>query len=119
LKAIEKMVGKGLISASESPVLNKYLEQIFSIYEVKNLFASGYEVKSECSILQPDGKIIRPDRVFVKNNKAIVVDYKTGKQKDEHIKQVNNYASSLEKMGYKDIEKYLLYVEEPNLINIP
>ena len=118
-KAVDKIVAEGLISASESTVLHKYLEQIFSIDEVKSLFTSGYEVKSECSILQPGGKIIRPDRVFVKNNKAIVVDYKTGKQKDEHIKQVNSYASSLGQMGYKPVEKYLLYVEEPKLIKIP
>jgi CRISPR/Cas system-associated exonuclease Cas4 (RecB family) len=79
----------------------------------------GNRVITECNILRPDGKIIRPDRVFVKNNKAIVVDYKTGKQKDEHIKQVNKYALTLEQMGYKPVEKYLLYVEEPNLIKIP
>ena len=112
------MVNEGLITVTDSPNLQKYLEQIFSINEVKALFQSDYQVKSECSILQPDGEIIRPDRVFVKNKKAIVVDYKTGKQKDEHIKQVKRYAVSLEKMGYNDVEKYLLYVEQPNLIKV-
>ncbi|MFI5144517.1 MAG: UvrD-helicase domain-containing protein, partial [Ignavibacteria bacterium] len=119
VKAVDKIVAGGLISASESPVLLKYLELIFSKDDVKSLFASGNRVITECNILLPDGKIIRPDRVFVKNNNAIVVDYKTGKQKDEHTKQVNDYALTLEQMGYKPVEKYLLYVEEPNLIKIP
>lgn len=118
-KAVDKIVAEGLITNSDSGTLYKYLEQIFSINEVKRLFVSGYSVKSECNILQPDGKIIRPDRVFVKDERAIVVDYKTGKQKDEHIKQISKYASTLEQMGYKPVEKYLLYVEEPNLIKIP
>jgi ATP-dependent exoDNAse (exonuclease V) beta subunit len=116
--AVDRMANEGLITGMDSSSLQKYLKQIFSIENVKSLFQSDYEVKSECTILLPDGNTIRPDRVLVKNENAIVLDYKTGKEKDEHKKQVNKYAETLEKMGYKSVEKYLLYVETPNLVKV-
>ncbi len=64
----------------------------------------------------------RPDRVVVKGNHAIVIDYKTAqgvvrKNPDdtlsaptENVKQIKNYAQRLGQMGYEKVEAYLWYI---------
>lgn len=111
--AIERMKQEGLITGSETEYLNDKIAQILLLDEVKRWFVTDYDVKTEKNILQPDGETIRPDRVLVKNNKAIVIDYKTGIEKEEHAAQINKYANALMNMGYSSIEKYLFYVEVP------
>ena len=69
-------------------------------------------MKSERDIILPTGEIIRPDRVLIKGNKAIVIDFKTGRELPSHDKQVIQYADILSTMNYIDIEKYLVYVNE-------
>ncbi len=118
-KAIQKMIQEGLITNHEIERLKKSIEQILSLDRVKSWFTSDYKVLSERSILMPAGETIRPDRVLVKEHKAIVIDYKTGIEKEEHITQVNKYSESLKLMGYKQTEKYLLYVEGPYFKQVP
>jgi hypothetical protein len=89
------------------------LDNILQLENVNKWFVTDYAVKTERNILQPDGETIRPDRVLVKDDRAIVIDYKTGIEKAEHIAQINKYAHSLNNMGYKSIEKYILYIEGP------
>jgi|GEM_PF-1017439 len=47
-----------------------------------------------------------------KDTETIIIDYKTGKERDEDIDQLNEYASLLNEMGYKNIRKYLLHISE-------
>ena len=50
-----------------------------------------------------------PDRVMVKGNDAIVLDYKSGIKEEKHKSQVRKYASLLEEMGYERVSTHLLY----------
>ncbi len=117
--AIQKMVQEGLITSYEIDKLRNSIEQILTHEKIKSWFTTNYTVLPERSILMPDGETIRPDRVLVKGDKAIIIDYKTGIEKEEHIMQVNKYSESLKQMGYNQIEKYLLYVEGPYVKQIP
>jgi CRISPR/Cas system-associated exonuclease Cas4 (RecB family) len=40
-----------------------------------------------------------------------VVDYKTGRPMEKYKTQLQQYAKYLEDLGYKDVRKYLLYLE--------
>ncbi len=46
------------------------------------------------------------------DKKAIVLDYKTGKEDPKHIRQLEQYGQLLLDMGYLNVEKYLLYIDE-------
>ena len=64
---------------------------------------------TETEILLSDGSIYRPDRVMIDGKRAIVVDYKFGKNKEEkYCSQVQQYADLLTKMGY-ETEAFLYY----------
>ena len=53
---------------------------------------------------------------MIKDKKAIVVDYKTGALKDFHAEQVKGYKNVLLKMGFTEVETWLLYSAEKKLI---
>lgn len=110
--AVDKIYLSGLITESQKEPLLQQIYKLLSDDKIKNWFTDKVKIISETDILLNDGKIIRPDRVVIGDDKVTVIDYKTGIEKDEHIKQVNKYAEVLTQMGYNNIEKYLLYMNE-------
>ena len=58
------------------------------------------------------------DRVMIKGDRAIVVDYKTGVQRKSDMYQVKNYKSILSAMGYAKVEGYVLYLENGEIIAV-
>jgi hypothetical protein len=84
----------------------------------ENNFNDGsYAIKNESSIYF-EGETLRPDRVLMKDQTAIIIDFKTGGQDDKHNKQVEKYCSVIEKMGFQEVKGYLLYTETNSLIPI-
>jgi ATP-dependent exoDNAse (exonuclease V) beta subunit len=82
-------------------------------------FDGSHTVYAETSILAP-GINYRPDRVMIKDNKAVVVDYKFGQtHSDSYTNQVKKYRQLLRQMGYENVEAYIWYFNEDNgLVNI-
>jgi ATP-dependent exoDNAse (exonuclease V) beta subunit len=116
--AIETAQNKGILAETEKEPVRKEINKIINLEEIKDWFSGKWEIKTESDILLPNGKSIRPDRVMVKDGMAILVDYKTGKKSDTHISQLNNYAEVLKQAGYKQVEKYILYLDETEIVKI-
>ncbi len=72
-------------------------------------FDASAETRNESELLLEDGKILRPDRLVLKGNKAIVLDYKTGDEDPLHEKQIRNYGTVLRQMGFAETELFLFY----------
>lgn len=76
-------------------------------------FEEGWQEFKECTIMYKDkyGKMKekRPDRVIIKDNETIVIDYKSGQENPNHKKQVSWYMTLLKRMGYKNIKGYVWY----------
>ena len=77
---------------------------------VQHLFLSGLNIFLETNILSLDGTVYRPDRVVVDNHIASLIDYKTGQEKQLDYQQMEKYESILIQLGYKKIDKYLIYL---------
>jgi ATP-dependent exoDNAse (exonuclease V) beta subunit len=77
-----------------------------------------YEIKTECELVSSEGEIFRPDRLMYKDGKAIVVDYKTGKQDLKHTAQLNSYEKVLLQVGFTEVEKYLIYLSAKEIVEI-
>lgn len=110
-KVIRKLQIQGLLTAADEKPIKHRINQIFQLPQVQNWFSPHWEVMAERTILI-DQKNHRPDRVLLHQNQAVVIDYKTGDQKPQHLKQVNAYAYFLTQMGYEVAGKYLLYIAE-------
>lgn len=110
--AINKGLIEGIISLSEKDKFKALLKKTIESEETKNWFDGSFDVKSECEILTADNRLLRPDRVMIAKDRAIIIDYKTGREEVKHSEQLNEYAKILSEMGYNKIEKYLLYIND-------
>lgn len=108
---------QSLEDINEKDLLPEIIE-LLEMDEIRQFFIPGELYISEEDILLPDGNIIRPDRVVKKKDSLIVVDYKTGKIKDEHLNQVNAYCGALRKMGYADVKGAIIYTMNKEVIYV-
>ncbi len=110
-KAVSKLVILGLISEAQKADLAEELKEILSNEKVRGWFDSE-SVMNERDIILPDGSVFRPDKVILSGKKAVIIDYKSGISKAEHQKQIRTYGEILAKMGFKDVEMNLFYINE-------
>ncbi|MCF2551129.1 UvrD-helicase domain-containing protein [Bacteroides caecigallinarum] len=121
--AIERLLFEGVIeSAEKAEEIRKVAERALNLDEVKDWYSGEWTLYNECSIIYNDeqGKMQtrRPDRVMMKGNEVVVVDFKFGKKKPEYSTQVREYMSLLSEMGYTDIKGYIWYVYSGELENV-
>ncbi|MFA6922807.1 MAG: 3'-5' exonuclease [Bacteroidales bacterium] len=115
--AVNLIHSEGLIKNTEKEKLKEEITVLLSNPEIKPYFEEGINVKSEREILK-DGKTYRPDRIILKNNRAIVIDFKTGKEKEKHKQQIKEYACLLQDLGYEIEEGVLIYIDESKVVKI-
>ena len=106
---IDKLIQKGEISSGNKTMLKDKLDQLYSRSDYQVLLDGKIDVLNEQSIIVDETTIIRPDKIILKENETIVVDYKTGIPSKKDEKQILNYKSTLEKMGYPNPSCYLFY----------
>ncbi|MDF1673573.1 MAG: UvrD-helicase domain-containing protein [Vicingaceae bacterium] len=109
---------KGLLGIEEVPEIKQKIEDLFTNSTIKGWFENFDELKNERSILLQNGESYQPDRVLVKNDQTIVIDYKTGEQEEKHKEQITNYRNLLSQMGYQNISAQLLYVNDGSLVEV-
>ena len=112
IPGLKTMLEEGLINEQEMQQLEIKINAIINHPDISNFFQKGLMIKNEAEILLKDGSFYRPDRVILMNEKAVIIDYKTGKETLKHHEQLLLYGNLLIEMGYERIEKYLIYTEE-------
>lgn len=91
--------------------------------KVAQWFSGDWNVRNECAILTRNPltkatETYRPDRVMLKGERAVVVDFKFGNPKKEHHSQVSNYMHLLLEMGYRQVEGFLWYVYTNQVVSV-
>ncbi|MFI0490455.1 UvrD-helicase domain-containing protein [Flavobacterium sp.] len=117
--AIIKAIESGLITVNQKEVVCKTILEIVNHEELSSYFAEGNEVLNEQTIIQKQGRTIKPDRMVLTNNKEVfLLDYKTGTHNSKYQLQLENYQNAIELMGYKVVKKALIYIgEKINVVN--
>jgi ATP-dependent exoDNAse (exonuclease V) beta subunit len=118
--AIIKAIEGGLVTVNQKEEVYKTIQEIVTHSELSICFEEGNQVLNEQTIIQKEGKIIKPDRmVLTKNKEVYLLDYKTGVYNSKHQLQLENYQNAIELMGYKVLKKILIYIgEEINVIHL-
>ena len=101
---------QGEITQEEQIKLQSLFNELMQSKIVGRFYSRDYKVLNEKAILVPQQRVLRPDRVGVGNNDAYVIDYKTGKQKPDHVHQVKAYAAWIEKITQKRVNTFLVYL---------
>lgn len=116
--AIDQLVFEGIIGKPETEEkIRELTYHAFSLPQVQDWYSGSWHLFNECDIIwQERGELRtrRPDRVMMRGNEIVVIDFKFGKQNKKYNKQVQGYMQLLTRMGYlkENIEGYLWYVEE-------
>ncbi len=122
--AVEKACREGIASCSAEELLKMVNLKLESVAQY-GWFDVDWTVNNECAVLTEKGEERRPDRVLVKGDEAVVIDYKFGTaHKDNpqlairYKKQVNSYMQLLTRMGFKNVKGYLWYLSEDEVISV-
>lgn len=118
--AITKSIENGLITFGQKETVLNTIREIVNHSELEICFAEGNEVLNEQTIIQKEGKTIKPDRmVLTKNKEVLLLDYKTGTHNVKYQQQLENYQTAIELMGYQVIKKALIYIgKEIDVVNL-
>ena len=116
------MLSDASISAPQAEVVKKAVEDAFDRNPtIREWFSEDWEqVRFEDAIIIPgDTSQRRPDRVMIKGERAVVVDYKFGRGASAaYRRQVEGYVKLLREMGYSQVEGYLWYVRSGEVESI-
>jgi ATP-dependent exoDNAse (exonuclease V) beta subunit len=110
---VQKSILNGAITDQEAVLITTDLSVIMMNEKISAYYEPDLVVKNEFEIVTETGDILRPDRVVIIDETAIVIDYKTGKkQVAKYHSQMQDYKNALLKLGYKTVVKILLYIHE-------
>lgn len=109
---------EGLINSSEHAAMKQQFERLLQQEQVASWFDSSWEVRTEAPILSPDKADVRVDRIMFKEDRVVVIDYKSGEPRKKDEEQVLSYMSILAEMEYVNIEGYLLYLASGSVVPI-
>lgn len=118
-RAIATAEAKGLFTSDEDqqhtlhdirkrladPVAAQWFDGSWQVFTESDIITPQSDDKADSTHL--DHKTKRPDRVMVRPDATIVVDYKTGVFRQENDEQVREYMALLSQMGYNNIKGYL------------
>lgn len=95
-QAVERMVGEGKVAEAQADDLR----QIYDNIRTQDWYHDDWQVSRERDLAY-QGEVLRPDRVAISGNEAVVVDYKFGHNVEEKYKdQVRSYCRVMEARGF-------------------
>ena len=118
--AITKAIENGLITIDQVDMVLKSLREIVNHPELSICFDGNYVILNEQTIVQKEGRILKPDRIVLAPNKeAYLLDYKTGAINSKYTQQIQEYQDAIEDLGYKVLKKALVYIgTEIDVVNL-
>uniref|UniRef100_UPI003216FE4B UvrD-helicase domain-containing protein n=1 Tax=uncultured Draconibacterium sp. TaxID=1573823 RepID=UPI003216FE4B len=108
-RACLKAFHDGKITREELMEIQQSLKENLALDEVKHWFDGSYQILNERNLLTKE-KLLRPDRIMISGDTAIVVDYKTGEKSKKYNQQVQLYAQTLKETGFKNVTGFIWYL---------
>ncbi len=108
---LENLFFTGFIPEKHFERIQKKIKEIIQLKTINLYFKNDYTIFNEREIYF-NNQIFRPDRVAIKDNRAILIDYKTGAHHRQDPLQLEQYAKTLKNLGYIVKKKFLLYIHD-------
>ncbi|MCQ2067222.1 MAG: UvrD-helicase domain-containing protein [Bacteroidaceae bacterium] len=113
-REVGRMLAQGLMESREKAAsISRLLHKAIAAPLPKRWFDGHWTLFNEASVLFRNGDRVgtrRPDRVMTDGSETIVVDFKFGRENEEHMHQVQEYMELLGRMGFNNIRGYVWYV---------
>lgn len=106
----------GRILPEQEEELTKWVEKLYSDDKYQQLIRTSKRFAERT--LTKDGKIFRPDIVFVGPDFFTVIDFKTGDENEAHLIQVREYLDVIESTKRQSGEGYIVYLPEMKWVEV-
>ena len=123
--AIDRLVAEGIMAGLDTEAdIRSLVNHAFTLPQVQDWYSGSWRLFTECDIIwQEDGTLHtrRPDRVMMRDDEVVVLDFKFGKPDRKYARQVQGYLDLLTRMGMPPatIHGYLWYVDEGRVEEVP
>lgn len=117
--ALRNGLMEGLMRQEEIPALKEKIEQLLHHPQLKDYFKKDVITKLEAELVMENGELLRPDRIVFTGSATVLMDYKTGRENNKkYFRQLQGYETALLSMGYSDVKKLLVYVDDLSIIDV-
>lgn len=113
---MKSLKDSGEVEAEFETRLSADLQHIFGMKDYQELLKDATKILNEQGIIISATETRRPDKIILKTEETIVIDYKTGIPNAKHLKQVQVYADTLREMGYPNVRGIVFYTGELRLV---
>ena len=111
--AIQHYYTTGFIQKDQLGKIEQMIDQVVKHPDLTPYFQQNNTVLNEREILTETGEVIIPDRLVINSAKeAVIIDYKTGKSDKKHHQQLENYAVTIQQLGFSVKKKLLVYISD-------
>ncbi|MDR0988006.1 MAG: UvrD-helicase domain-containing protein [Prevotellaceae bacterium] len=124
--AIDRLLFEGVIATRrDGEELRELTRGAFALPQVRSWYSGEWRLMTERDILWTDPpnrlNTRRPDRVMMRGDETVVVDFKFGHPHPQYARQMQDYLSLMLRMGYdaRHLSGYLWYVTESRIEQIP
>ena len=111
-RALLPYLDAGIIDNRTTQILKELFDKMVHEPLISDAFLPEAKVKNECEVYSPEYGVRRPDRYAELSDVIYLLDYKTGKKREEHLKQLQEYCSVLRGIVTKEIKAFLVYLGE-------
>jgi ATP-dependent exoDNAse (exonuclease V) beta subunit len=112
---LEKFRFEGRLDKEDIDEISRQLNTLFADEQFSAWFKEGEIILAEQGILLPGGTKKRPDRIIIRADHAIVVDFKTGERNQKYAEQVVEYMQLVSGITQKEVKGYLCYLESGSI----
>lgn len=112
-KVLNSYLLEGKITNEEKTSILERIENVLNDANYSVYFTENLKIINEREMLATENeqsKTYRPDRLIETENGFIIVDFKTGEEKEKDQKQVETYKNKLEQFGKKVIKTDVIYI---------
>ena len=112
-KVLNAYLLEGIITNEEKKSILERIENVLNDVNYSVYFEDHLKIINEREMFATENeqsKTYRPDRLVETENGFIIVDFKTGEEKDKDQKQVDLYQNKLEQFGKKVVKTDVIYI---------
>ncbi len=111
-QVVEDLQIAGYFTENSADDIKQKLMEVVTHPKLKTYFSDEYIIYNEQEILTKNGASVRPDRIVISENEAIIIDYKTGSPSPSHKTQIKHYADVLIEMNFKIKHTIIVYIDQ-------
>jgi len=112
-KVLNSYLLEGKITIEEKTTILERIENVLNNINYSAYFADHLKIINEREMFTTENeqsKTYRPDRLVETENGFIIIDFKTGEEKEKDQKQVDTYKKTLEQFGKKVVKTDVIYI---------